>query len=52
MVKQLETAFPGLARGGYRITSLRDTDYNWEKSATDIRQPGAAGSTSATSPRR
>jgi hypothetical protein len=28
MVTQLETAFPGLARGGYRITSLRDTDYN------------------------
>jgi hypothetical protein len=28
MVTPLETVFPGLARGGYRITSLRDTDYN------------------------
>jgi hypothetical protein len=28
MVTPLEEVFPGLARGGYRITSLRDMDYN------------------------
>ena len=28
MVTPLETVFPGLARGGYRVTSLRDSDYN------------------------
>lgn len=28
MVTPLESLFPGLARGGYRITSPRDADYN------------------------
>lgn len=28
MVNPLEMAFPGLARGGYRITSPADPDYN------------------------
>ncbi|HVS35940.1 MAG TPA: hypothetical protein VMS17_10200 [Gemmataceae bacterium] len=28
MVTPLEEAFPGLAKGGYRVTSPRDDDYN------------------------
>jgi len=28
MVSPLEEAFPGLARGGYQVTSPRDADYN------------------------
>jgi hypothetical protein len=28
MVNPLEAAFPGLTRGGYRVTSPRDGDYN------------------------
>lgn len=28
MVNPLEAAFPGLAKGNYRITSLANPDYN------------------------